>query len=59
MGEAFAGMASGRCSSGPCNGTGVSASGHKGTQQGVQVVGGGGQGAEHTKSGGKKGKKRY
>jgi len=32
VGEAFIGMASGGCSLGPCNGVGVSASGHKGAQ---------------------------
>jgi len=52
------GMALGRCSLGPCDGAGVSASGHKGAQQGAWVVGGGGQGVEHTKSGEKKEKKR-
>jgi len=57
VGEAFTGMASGGCLSGPCDGMGVSTSGHKGTQGGAQVVGGGGQVAEHTKSGGKKEKK--
>ena len=57
MGEAFTGMASGRCLLEPCDGVGVSASGHKGAQQGVWVVGGGGQGVEHTKLGGKKEKK--
>jgi len=36
---------------------GVSASGHKGVQQGARVVGGGGQGVEHTKSGEKRKKK--
>ena len=58
MGEAFAGMALGGCLSGPCDGVGVSTSGHKGVQGGAQVVGGGGQGAEHTKSGEKKEKKK-
>ena len=48
------GMASGRYLLGPCDGMGVSASGHKGTPQGVLVVGGGGQGAEHMKLGKKK-----
>ena len=51
------GMASGGCLLGPCNGVGVSASGHKGAEQGAWVVGGGGQGAEHMKLGGKKEKK--
>ena len=58
MGEAFAGMASGGCSSGPCDGAGVSTSGGKGAQGGARVVGGGGQGVEHTKSGEKKEEKR-
>ena len=58
MGEAFAGMALGRCLLGPCNSMGVSTSGHKGMQGGAQVVGGGGQGAEHMKSGEKKEKKK-
>ena len=48
------GIASGGCLLGPCDGTGVSTSGHKGAQGGAQVVGGGGQVAEHTKSGEKK-----
>jgi len=54
MGEVFAGMASGGCLLGPCNGMGVSTSGHKGAQGGARVVGGGGQVAEHMKLGGKK-----
>ena len=36
--KAFRRVASGRCSSRPCNGTGPSTSGHKGIQGGTQVV---------------------
>ena len=57
MGEVFAGMASGGCLSGPCDGMGALTSGCKGAQGGVWVVRGRGQRAEHTKSGGKKMKK--
>jgi len=52
-------MASGGCSSGPCDGMGVSTSGRKGAQGGTWVVRGGGWRAEHTKSGEKKMKVTY
>jgi len=53
------GMALGGCLLGPCDGVGVSTSGHKGVQGGARVVGGRGQGAEHTKSGEKREKKEF